>query len=51
MAAGDLPRLYEVTGNVLCADGKPLEVVEKGEFTLSFGINVKSTALSLQISV
>ncbi|KAL3846477.1 hypothetical protein ACJMK2_017464 [Sinanodonta woodiana] len=34
---GDRPRLYEVTGNVLCADGKPLEVVGKGKFTLLFG--------------
>ncbi|KAL3853033.1 hypothetical protein ACJMK2_016619 [Sinanodonta woodiana] len=37
MAPGDRPRLYEVTGNVLCADEKPLEVVGKGKFTLSFG--------------
>ncbi|KAL3891141.1 hypothetical protein ACJMK2_003404 [Sinanodonta woodiana] len=44
MAPGDRPRLYEVTGNVLYADGK-LEVVGKGKFTLSFGEKVKSTAL------
>ncbi|KAL3882518.1 hypothetical protein ACJMK2_028854 [Sinanodonta woodiana] len=37
MAPGDGSWLYEVTGNVLCADGKLLEVVGKGKFTLSFG--------------
>jgi predicted aspartyl protease len=45
MAPEDRPWLYEVTGNVLCADGKPLEVVGKGNLPCHSGEHVKSTAL------
>jgi len=37
MAPEDRPWLYEVTGNVLCADGKPLEVVGKGNLPCHSG--------------